>query len=304
MKMNKPTYITDLTTEIMNNRDLLNSWAKQSVDMEFLELSVGILSDLDLLFSWDCDNVLHLKLAGILSGNQDFKYKGGILIKINESYDFPVKPSLYKKIVKELIDIKSLFSIIRKDLINRGHSLEEIKKVERDSKIASFLRSVSETEGYELNDFKYLNENLIPILIEQKNELKKQYLEKKVGALMPPIDNEFFEIETAGTKAKEIKDKPDFNRNHWNEKCFELFNYLIENYEKEGNIKFINIFYFLRKKVDKEIYVFDFTINQYKNFIKSKYNIILTTFRTAEFDFEDKEIPKLNSFESDFRKQV
>lgn len=304
MKKNKPTYITDLTTEIMTNRDLLNAWAENSVDMEFLELSVDILSNLDLLFSWDCDNVLKIKLAGILSNYTDFRLKSGMVIKIDESYDFQVKPSLYKKIIKELIDIESLFSIIRKDLINQGHSLEEIKEAERYNKMAQYLRGILETQNYESNDFKYLNENLLPILIEQKNKLKKQFLEKKADALMYPIDSKFIEINTAGAKAKEIKEKPDFNRNNWNEKCFELFNYLIENYEKEGNIKFINIFYFLRKKVDKEIYAFAFTIDQYKNFIKSKYNIKLSTFRTAEFDFEDKEIPKLNGFESDFRKQV
>jgi hypothetical protein len=304
MKKNKPTYITDLTTEIMNNRDLLNAWAKYSVDMGFLQLSVDKLSNIDLLFSWDCDNILKAKLAGRLSGNQDFKLKSGMVIKIDESYDFRVEPSIYKKIIKEMIEAESISSIKRKDKLNQGQSLEQIKEDERYIKLANGFNIYEKTEGYDENDYKFLNQNLLPKIIERNNELKRQFLEKKVRALMSPSDNKVIEIETTATNTEELKEKPDFNRNHWNEKCFELFNYLIDNYEKEGNIKYINIFYFLRKKVNKEIYTFDFTIDQYKIFTKSKYNIKLSTFRTAEFDFEDKEVPKLNGFESDFRKQV
>ena len=58
-----------------------------------------------------------------------------------------------------------------------------------------------------------------------------------------------------------------FNRNNWNENCFELFYYLQDNYLKKGKIKHINIFYFLKNNVDKNKYTFAFTIEQYKDFI-------------------------------------
>ncbi len=270
MKKNKPTYITDLTTEIMNNRDLLNAWAENSVDMNFLELSVDILSDLNLLFSWDCDNVLQLKLAGIVSGNQDFKYKGGILIKIDESYDFPVKPSLYKKIVKELIDIKSLFSIIRKDLINQGHSLDEIKKVERENKIASFIRAVSETEGYERNDFNYLNENLLPKLIEQKNELKKQFLEKKADKLIFPFNDKEQKKEKSFLDEKsEINGEnplPFLFKNNYVYECFLVY--------QKHIIDFYIDYSYLKKRLDAEHLIHYHKDNDFMKIIYEKMNLI------------------------------
>ena len=111
MAKNKPTYITDLTQEILTNTVLLNDWADNSADMEFLKLSVAILSDINLLFSWDCNNVLNLKLAGVLTGNQDFKLKSGMLITIDDSYIFPMKASAYKKNIKLLIDNQDLISV-------------------------------------------------------------------------------------------------------------------------------------------------------------------------------------------------
>ncbi|SEF82249.1 hypothetical protein [Flavobacterium urumqiense] len=305
MVKNKPTYITDLTTEIVNNSVLLSAWAEHSADMKFLELSVAILSDIDLLFSWDCNNVLNLKLAGILSGNQDFKLKSGMLITIDESYKFPFETSSdYVFCIREMLDIKSLSGLFKKDLIIQGHSLEAIEQAERYSKISSFVQLMKETEGYESEDFKYLNEIVVPGLIERKNEVKRIFIDKKVGGLLFSNTENYVKIEAGATELKEINYELDFNRNHWNKKCFELFNYLIDNYEKKGNVKFINVFYFLKRKVDKGIYTFAFTIDQYKTFIESQYGVKLTTFRTAEFDFEDNEIPILNAFVADFRTEV
>jgi hypothetical protein len=185
MEINKPTYITDLTTEIMNNLDLLKVWAKHSVDMEFLELSVDILSDIDLLFIWDCDNVIQAKLAGLLSGNQDFIYKDGILIKIDESYDFPFRTSLeYEFCIKEMMDMKSLYELHKKDLVKQGVSLSKIKQDERYLKMASFFHFYEMTKEYELDEAKYLIELTLPDLIERKNEIKKKFKEKKVNELI------------------------------------------------------------------------------------------------------------------------
>ncbi|SFF27006.1 hypothetical protein [Flavobacterium xueshanense] len=307
MAKNKPTYITDLTQEILTNTVLLNDWADNSADMEFLKLSVAILSDINLLFSWDCNNVLNLKLAGVLTGNQDFKLKSGMLITIDESYDFPFETqSEYEFIIREMIDAKLLLDIQIKDLLNEGHDLEKINQAIRHNKMTHFFHLIEQTKGYESNDFNFLNKFILPNLIERKNELKQQFINKKVDKLLFSNTENFLKTEDTVVESNKnkIKNKPDFNRNHWNEKCFELFNYLIDNYEKKGKVKFINIFYYLKNKVDKNIYVFSFTIDQYKTFIESKHNIKLTTFRTAEFDFEDNEIPVLNAFAADFRNEV
>jgi hypothetical protein len=307
MAKNKPTYITDLTQEILTNTVLLNDWADNSADMEFLKLSVAILSDIDLLFSWDCNNVLNLKLAAVLTGNQDFKLKSGMLISIDESYNFPFETqSEYEFIIREMIDAKLLLDIQIKDLLNEGHDLEKINQAIRLNKMTQFFHLIEQTKGYESNDFNFLNKFILPNLIERKNELKQQFINKKVDNLLFPNTENFWKTEDAAVESNinKIKNKPDFNRNHWNEKCFELFNYLIDNYEKKGKVKFINIFYFLKNKVDQSTYAFSFTIDQYKTFIESKYDIKFKTFKTAELDFEDKEVPILNSFECDFRTEV
>jgi len=99
--------------------------------------------------------------------------------------------------------------------------------------------------------------------------------------------------------------KPDlgFNRNNLNKNASELFTYLDENYEKEGNIKFINIFKFL-KKVDNRMYAFNFTEDRYRKFIQNLKGIKITKFATAAYAYEDKELPVLYNLEEDFRKRA
>lgn len=200
MKKNKPTYITDLTSEIMTNRDLLNAWAKHSVDLEFLELSVDILSDLDLLFSWDCDNVLHLKLAGVLSKNQDFTLKSGFLIKIDESYDFPIKPSFYKKIIKVLVDKEADQDLLREDLLLEGFTTEELRKRDRFIKIRNYMELVSTTKKYTLkSQIQYLK-NLIPAFITSQKKSKKEFYRKKAKEFC------FYENESSNSTESKLKD--------------------------------------------------------------------------------------------------
>ena len=192
MAKNKPTYITDLTQEILTNTVLLNDWADNSADMEFLKLSVAILSDINLLFSWDCNNVLNLKLAAVLTGNQDFKLKSGMLITIDESYDFPFETqSEYEFIINEMIDAKLLLDIQIKDLLNEGHDLEKINQAIRHNKMTQFFHLIEQTKGYESNDFNFLNKYILPNLIERKNELKQQFINKKVDKLLFPNTENF-----------------------------------------------------------------------------------------------------------------
>jgi hypothetical protein len=127
--------------------------------------------------------------------------------------------------------------------------------------------------------------------------------------LYPENQNHFIENEKIilpKTKSSDLKmvSKSEMNRNHWNENCFDLFYYLVDNYEKKGKIKFINIFYFLKNDVDKKKYAFGFTIDQYKNFILLNFEMKITKFERAEYEYFDKVIPILNGFEQDFRSIV
>jgi hypothetical protein len=99
--------------------------------------------------------------------------------------------------------------------------------------------------------------------------------------------------------------EPDIgiNHNNLNKKAHELFTYLVENYDKKGKIKFINIFKFL-KKVDKRIYAFNFTEKSYRKYILDLNGVKITNFATAAYGYEEKELPILNAFEQVFRKEV
>jgi hypothetical protein len=143
----------------------------------------------------------------------------------------------------------------------------------------------------------------IPVAIDRFKKDAKVFYKRKADEILFSGSTEL-EIKTNLLEVEKDTEKSNFNRNNWNQECFELFNFLIGNYEKKGKVKFINIYYFLKNKTDKNVYVFTFTIDQYKLFISSNYEIQFKTFKVAEYDFEEKEVPLLLSFEQDFRKRV
>lgn len=91
----------------------------------------------------------------------------------------------------------------------------------------------------------------------------------------------------------------NFNPNHFNQKSYDLFLYLVENYEKNGKIKFINIFEFMRKSIAKNKYAFKFTQEKYTAFILLNYKIEIKKYAVAD-GYEYDEIPFLNSHEQQF----
>lgn len=300
MKKNKATYVTDLTYEILTNRDLLNDWAKNSIDMKFLELSPEILSDVDLLFSWDCDNVLKLKLSGILSKGQDFKLKSGIVIEIDDAYIFSI--TKYKYNVKVLIEAKANEDIKIAELLSEGYSPQQIKEDMRMRKMQSFLNVVQKSKNVPPENQEHLFGKMLPEAIKQLKKVNEQFYKQKFDDFTTlPIEDVSLHNKPEVTLSKNEIKTPIFNRNNWNQKCFDLFNYLIDNYEKKGKIKYINIFYFFKNEITNTDYAFNHTIDSYKIFITEKYKVKLNTFRTAEADFNDKVIPILKNFEQDFR---
>jgi hypothetical protein len=187
MKRNKPTYISDLTTEILTSRDLLHQWAENSIDMEFLELSIEILSNIDLLDRWDCDNILNIKLAPILSGDLDYKLITGHVVYIEKGVGFPIKSSSYRKMVKLLIDKKEGYNLQKQDLLNQGYSVEVIERQERIIKINNFLKAVEKTKNYTLNNISYYLENLIPEATKRHQKEKKELFKEKVDELYSQV---------------------------------------------------------------------------------------------------------------------
>ena len=92
----------------------------------------------------------------------------------------------------------------------------------------------------------------------------------------------------------------NFDPNHFNERSYDLFLYLVENYLKDGKIKYLNIYEFMKKEIDKENLMFRFTQKTYTKFILSKYGIELKKFKVADFLYEDEEKSVLHSHEQRF----
>jgi hypothetical protein len=92
-----------------------------------------------------------------------------------------------------------------------------------------------------------------------------------------------------------------FNPNFFNQKAYNLFLYLVDNYEKKGKVKFINIFYFLKNEVKKDLYTFNFIQEKYTYYILNNYQMEIKKYAIPEnFDVEKN---VLNSLESDFKNE-
>ena len=94
-----------------------------------------------------------------------------------------------------------------------------------------------------------------------------------------------------------------YNRNYWNEQCYRLFLYLVENYENETKTKYTNIYYFLKDHVQSNKVMFHFEIDPYKKFIAAEYNCHLKNFKKSQFKFIGKEVPILSELAYNFLKQ-
>jgi hypothetical protein len=92
-----------------------------------------------------------------------------------------------------------------------------------------------------------------------------------------------------------------FDPNNFNNECYNLFYYLVDNYKKKGKIKFINIYYYLKDEVKKDKYSFNFIQSDYTEFIKRNYKIEIKKYQKATFDFDEQK-RVLNSLEEQFRK--
>lgn len=119
-------------------------------------------------------------------------------------------------------------------------------------------------------------------------------LEAQYNAKDKIVDKLFSEFST--------KINSKFNPNHFNNDCYNLFCYLVNNYKKPGKIKFINIYYYLKDEVKKDKYSFRFIQNDYTKFIKENYNIEIKKYQKAMFDYDEQK-RVLNSLEEQFRKQ-
>ncbi|WP_395047783.1 hypothetical protein [Flavobacterium sp.] len=226
----------------------------------------------------------------------DNRYRVYATNQIQEIFSDEIKTGFDKLKVSELPKNYSFNRLVFE--IALLEALNEISRLlSNNARLFEMMYKLNEFDLFEIRFYKDLG-------LEEYPDFQRLFLK-----LYPKNETSFVENEniiTPKTKIVDLKidSKPTFNRNHWNENCFNLFYYLVGNYEKKGKIKFINIFYFLKNDVDKNKYAFSFTIELYKDFIQSNFDVQLTKFEKAEYEYIDKVIPILNGFEQDFRKTV
>lgn len=173
----------------------------------------------------------------------------------------------------------------------------------------AFWKSDKKEFDERISEFKYLNHFSIGGLILRLNQIKDilalEILSQNEDIISANNDEKTLINSTKLTlnnsiEASAINTKIIFDANHFNQKAYELFLYLVDNYKKDGKIKYINIFEFMRKGIDKKKYVFRFTQKDYKAFIISNYDVEIKKYQVAEFLYEDVEKGILNSHEQQF----
>ncbi|MBV6484256.1 MAG: hypothetical protein KFKLKKLM_00750 [Flavobacteriales bacterium] len=99
-------------------------------------------------------------------------------------------------------------------------------------------------------------------------------------------------IKTQKEAKTDAPQKKEYNTSQFNENTYKLFCHIVDEYKKGGNIKFINIWYFLKKDIDKtknKNILFNFSQKTYKEFVK-KYGIEIKKFKKADFKYEEDEL--------------
>lgn len=193
--------------------------------------------------------------------------------------------------------ITEYFDLSLKNYLDNQKELFKTFYVEADQRKDFILKEIECTE----NHINYNND-----ILKKHNNLFAENKIKLISifkAYINFLNRKLLEqTEPTNTETGTLKEHKALNRNDWSEKTFNLFNYLIENYQTKGKVKYTNIFKFL-KNIDKTNYAFNFTEEKYKAYILDKYGIQITTFNTANYKYADIEQPILNQFEQDFRKQ-
>lgn len=202
-----------------------------------------------------------------------------------------------------LTDLKNLCEKVKKSNENKidASNKETLFKYE-------FKRTNKKTNDPECYKFSSFNESIFLLntaelkykkidFNEAENHYKNGYFAKSfTKGLLALKCNEILEVLnkylTQQPKAKEkkiLEQKLNYNSSQFNKYTFDLFCYILGEYKKEGNIKYINIWYFLKRDIkNKDKILFNFTQKEYKEYVR-KYNIEIKKFQKAEFKYEDDE---------------
>lgn len=149
-----------------------------------------------------------------------------------------------------------------------------------------------------------------------KNENNK-YLPtfiKAVDDLNIFVDTITLLIENKSTTIKEPQQetktdappKKEYNSSQFNEHTYKLFCHIVDEYKNEAIVKYINIWYYLKRNIDKTKYkniLFNFTQKTYKEFVKS-YGIEIKKFEKATYKYDEVELPILENITDTYYKSL
>ena len=115
------------------------------------------------------------------------------------------------------------------------------------------------------------------------------------------IENALLELQQPQQESK-----TEYNTSQFNDFTFKLFNHIVNEYTtSKGKVKFINIWYFLKRDIiKKENIMFNFNQNDYKIFIKKTHTIEIKKFEKAAFKYVDTEKDILQNIASTYLKNL
>ncbi len=113
-----------------------------------------------------------------------------------------------------------------------------------------------------------------------------------------------YSVHISTSDLAQSKIENEYNSNDFNELGFKLFRYLDKNYQKNGKIKYINIWYYLKTQHKEGEIIFNLTQEGYKNFVQKYNNIEIKKFAKSEYLYDDKELPILNELGGNFFKSL
>ncbi|MEC5165155.1 hypothetical protein RCH18_000880 [Flavobacterium sp. PL11] len=286
--MNKNNIVLKTIKEVhFFKHHLLSAIVLNDYKKTFLLLSQKRILDIELLKNYLIENKLN-----------DFAKKeiDNLINKIDACLDLEKS---YRKLPIE--DCNYKYEYEGKGCVSGNGGIKFILVVK-----GSFLKSDNKTFDEKEPNFKYINAFNIGLLVLRLRDIKSLFeidIKQPELEAMEPIRKDLRDTKATESAISEPqqpnRNNNKFDPNHFNQKGYDLFLYLVENYEKKGKIKFINIFEFMKKSIDKKKYAFKFTQEKYTAFIFLNYKIEIKKYAVAD-GYEYDEIPFLNSHEQQF----
>lgn len=291
--MDKLIYLHTIPQTAFADKELLSKMLENCIEAKIFGLTIEIMSDESQLLRW----VQNLMEGKLFIDEEVMKTFANNFIKDNPEFlDVEFETDFFNENLNKWKEIQIIEKLVKKDNLRAGFSLEELDnlKVTREKNYA--LKFETSTNHYDSAEKLEHIKNILPFVYEDFKDFKEMYFSNKYNQLLENTSaEEKTDTEQLGSYVVE------YNKNHWNKNCYELFMYLMGNYEMAGKIKYINVWYFLRRDADKKLYTFNLKQKNYKEFIRANYSIEIKKFAKAEFDY-DVQKGIMHAHEDDFRR--